>query len=113
MADLALGDQFVGRGPGGVGHRLHADAHDAVVLLHGIDDGVGLVDGLGHRLFAVDVLAGAGGVDGHLGVPVVGRGDADHVHLLEVEHLAVVLDDVLLVVGVQADLLGGGVKTLR
>ncbi len=85
VADRALRDRFVGHEPGGVGHRLHADGHDAVVLDHGIDDGVGLGDGLGHGLFAVDVFLGGGGVDADLGVPVVRRGDADHVDLLEVQ----------------------------
>ena len=72
-----------------------------------------LGDGLGHRLFAVDVLAGRGGVDRHLGVPVVGRGDADDIDFVQIEELAIVLDDVLLVVGVEADLLGGRIETLQ
>ena len=33
VADVAAPDAVVGRPPGRVGHRLHADGHDAVVLL--------------------------------------------------------------------------------
>ncbi len=112
VADLALADQVVGHQPGGVGHRLDADGHHPVVLDHGIDDGVGLVDGLGHRLLAIDVLAGLGGVDAHLGVPVVGGGDADDIDFFQLEQLAIVLDDVLLVIDVQTDLLRRGIQAL-
>src|SRR5207237_7661399 len=58
VADLAVANNLVGLAPGRVGHGLHADRHDAVVLVHGIDDGMGLIDGPGHGLFAVDILAG-------------------------------------------------------
>ena len=60
-------------------------------------DPAGLVDGVGHRLFAVDVLAGLHGVDRHLGVPVVGGGDQDDVDILAIEELPVVLGDAVLV----------------
>ena len=42
------------------------------------------------RLLAVHVLAGVAGVDRHQGVPVVRDGDDHRVHVLAVEHLAVV-----------------------
>ncbi len=102
VADLAGLDVIVGGQPGRVGHRLHADRHDLVLLLGGVDDGDRLGDRARHRLFHVDVLAGVHGVQGHAGVPVVGRGDADHVHVLLVENDAVVLADVFLVSLVQA-----------
>ena len=104
VADFAVADHLVGLVPGRVGHRLHADCHDAVVLLHGIDDGVGLVDGAGHRLLAVDIFAGGGGVDGHLGMPVIGRGDADNIDFLQFQDMAVVFGDVLFIVGLEAAL---------
>src|SRR5262249_39841139 len=40
------------------------------------------------RLLDVDVLAGGAGEHGHQGVPVVGRGDDDGVHVAVVEELA-------------------------
>ena len=68
-----------------------------LVLFAGLGDSAGLVDRVGHRLFAVDVLARLHGVDGHLGVPVVGRGDQDSVDVLAIEEPAVVLGDAVLV----------------
>ena len=112
VADLALGDHLVGHAPAGVGGRLHAHGEDLLGLLGRLGDAAGLVDRVRHRLFAVDVLAGLHGVDRHLGVPVVGRGDQDDVDVLVVKDLAVVLGDAVLVFafGVQAAFLGGVVK---
>ncbi len=61
---------------------------------------------MGHGLFAVDVLAGAGGIDGHGGVQVVGGGDDDKVDVLVFEQAAVVA------VGLGAGALGGALGAL-
>ncbi len=53
------------------------------------------------RLLDIDILARLAGVDGLQGVPVVGCGDDDGVHVLEFEQLAVVLEPL----GAGADLL--------
>ena len=49
-------------------------------------------DGARQRLFDIDVLAGVERVDGHLRVPVVGRGDQHHVHLLHFQQRAMVFE---------------------
>src|SRR5262249_28068822 len=64
----------------------------------------------GHWLLAVDVLLRLHRVDRHLGVPVVGRGDADDVDIFLIEYGAVVLADVLGVVLIDAAAFGGGVE---
>ena len=106
MADLAAFDEFVGLEPGWVGHRLHADSHDLLVLLHRVDDRLGFLDRLGHGLFAIDVLPRGCGINGHLGVPVIGRSDADDVDVLQIQQLAIVLGHVRLVVDVNPKFLG-------
>src|SRR5205807_9710632 len=110
VADVTTADALVGVAPGRIGHRLHADGHDRVVPAGGVDDGVSLIDRLGHWFFAVDVLAGGGGVDRHLGVPVVRRGDAHDIDFLQVEDAAIILGDVGLVVVAEAALVGGKVQ---
>ena len=112
VADLPLGDHLVGHAPARIGGRLHAHGEDLLGLLGRLGDAAGLVDRVGHRLFAVDVLAGLHGVDRHLGVPVVGRGDQDDVDVLVVEDLAIVLGDAVLVFAfpVQPAFLGGVVE---
>src|SRR5262245_4943787 len=112
LADVPGPDVLVGQPPCRVGHRLHADGHHLAGLLPGIDDGVGLGDRPGHRLFAVHGLAGHQGVDRLPGVPVVGSGDADDVHVLLFEDDAVVLGDVLLVALGDAAALRGRVEAL-
>ena len=47
-----------------------------------------LLDAVGQRLLAIDVLAGLAGQDGDDRVPVVGRGDDDRVDVLAIEDLA-------------------------
>ena len=97
VADLPVGDHLVGHAPARVGGRLDAHREDLLGLLGRLGDPAGLVDRVRHRLFAVDVLAGFHGVDRHLGVPVVGRGDQDDVDIFVVKDLAVVLGDAVLV----------------
>ena len=75
---------------------LRAHLEDAAGSLHRLADHAALVDRQRQRLFAVHVLAGRQRVDGDLDVPVVGRADGDRLHVLAVEHLAVVLIDLAL-----------------
>ena len=102
VADLAFGDHLVGHAPARVGGGLNADGEDLLGPLDRLGDLAGLVDRVGHRLFAVDVLAGLHRVDRHLGVPVVGRGDQDGVDILAVEDLAIVLGDAILVLALRS-----------
>ena len=110
MPDPTVANHLVGHEPGGIGHRLHAHGHDAVQFLHSVDDRLGFVDGTGHRFFAINILAGLGGFDGHFGVPVIGRGDADHVDFLQIEQFAEVFGDVSGVVRFKSAFFGGGIK---
>ena len=52
----------------------------------------GLLDGVAHRLFEIDVLAGLDGVDGHACVPVIGSGDQNGIDLGIAENVLVLLD---------------------
>src|SRR5262249_43991766 len=112
VAEFPGADVLVGGLPGGVGHRLHADRDRPAVLHRGIDYHDGFADGLGHRLFHVDVLALLHGVDRHASVPVVGRGDAHHVYVLVVQNGAIVLRDAALA-GIHRDAagLGAGIQS--
>ena len=109
VADLARGHHVVGHLPDRLGGRLDADGEDLLGPGLGLGDPPGLVDGVAHRLLAIDVLAGVHRVDGHLGVPVVGRADHDGVDVLGGEDLAIVLGDQRAVV-LQAAELGDGVE---
>ena len=69
---------------------LDADLRDAFGCAHGLDDGEAFVDRVGHGLFEIDVLARGGGIDGHAGMPVVGRRDDYGIEGLIVEQAAVI-----------------------
>ena len=103
VADLALGDHLVGHLPARVGGRLDAHREDPIGLLHRLGNPACLVDGVGHRLFAVDVLAGFHGVDRHPGVPVVRRGDQEAVDVLALQQAAVILGDPVLVLALRIE----------
>ena len=76
---------------------LRPDLDDAAGLLGDPADLLALVDGQGHRLLAVDVLARPHGVDADLRVPVVGCADDHGVDILAVEDLTIILVDVRLI----------------
>src|SRR4029077_70173 len=61
---------------------LHAALQYLFAGAHRIRKCRALLDGVGDRLFKVDVFAGGYGVDGHAHMPMVGRGDNDSVQLL-------------------------------
>ena len=78
---------------------LGAHLHDPPrLLLHPANE-FALVDRQRERLLAVDVLAGEHRLHDGLRVPVVGRGDVDHVHVLAFQDPPVVVVDVGLPTG--------------
>ena len=68
-------------------HRslLRADLNDPAVFRLGFDDASSLLEIVGERLLAVDVLAGLAGRDRDRYVPVVRGRDDDRVHVLSIE----------------------------
>ena len=88
FAEAAIADDFAGFAEAGVGALLAAGLEDAVVFGDGGDHGAAFGDREGEGLFAVDILAGAGGLDGGDGVPVVGKGDEDGVDIGRSEDVA-------------------------
>ena len=78
---------------------LRPDLHHALGAAHRLDHAEAVLDGVGHGLFHVDVFAGLDRIDGHLGVPVVRRGDENGLEGFILQQLLVV------VVGLSA---GGG-----
>ncbi len=75
---------------------LGTHLHDALVTLRGLKHGAALVNGRGERLLDIDILPGLAGQHGGQGMPVVGRGNEHHIHVLAVEHAAEVLHRVRL-----------------
>ena len=73
-----------------VARGLRPDLQHLAVPLDRVAQLDGLLDGVRHRLFDIDVLAGRHGVDGDLAVPVVGRGDQHGVDVVAFEQLAIV-----------------------
>ena len=57
---------------------------------HGFDHLKSFLDGVAHRFLDVDVLAGLAGVDGDLGVPVIGRGHDHRVDILVFQQTLIV-----------------------
>ena len=92
---VAVGGAFHQRdGPENLGIDDFASLHVSLglsILMAQLKDDVGAVDGVvdcqglffcaGHAFLAVDMHARGHGVEGHLRVPMVGRGDDDGVHL--------------------------------
>ena len=64
---------------------------DALVVLHGLDDGLLFGDGAGQRLLAVNVLLVPGGLDGHQGVPMVRHGQHDGINVGPRHQFAVIV----------------------
>ena len=73
---------------------LATHLQDAVVSTHGTLYGQSLGDGIGQRLLQIDVLAGLERMDGHEGMPVVGRGNLDGIDILTLEHTLILFIDV-------------------
>ena len=75
-------DELADLGIGVIGHVLRAHLHDPLVFLGLLAELPGQVHlrPVRQRLLAIDVLAGANGVDGLRGVMAVGRGNAHRVN---------------------------------
>ena len=69
---------------------MRTDLEHALVSKAGVHHAPGLVDGVTHGLFDVDVLALLHGVDGDGRVPVVGSGHHHRVDVAALDQLAVV-----------------------
>src|SRR5712664_2608066 len=88
-ADDAVGEKLFGFGTNDGADALRTDLHDAAGLLRGSDHGDAVGGGMGHGLFAVDIFAGADGVDDHLLVPMIGDGGDQAVDFLVIEEIFV------------------------
>jgi hypothetical protein len=64
---------------------------NSLVLAHGLHHQPPLADRQARRLLGIDILAGLADVDADQGVPMVGSGRDDRVHILAFQELAVVL----------------------
>src|SRR5262249_38570811 len=91
LADAAIAHELAGQPEAGVGALLRADLEYMSRLLDHTKDRLPLGDGQRQRLLAVDVLALAHRLDGHEGVPMVGRGDEDGAQVLAGEQFAEVV----------------------
>ena len=91
LADAAGADQLDRQAEHAaeIGSLLAAGLQDAAGVLDRLLDRQRLGDGQRQRLLAVDVLAGLEGLDGDLGMPVVGRGDEQAIERLVVDEVAV------------------------
>src|SRR6266568_203793 len=88
-ADDAVGEKLFGFGANDGADALRTDLHDATGFFCGGDHRHAIGGGMGHGLFAVDVFAGADGVDDDLFVPMVGDGGDEAVDFLVVEKIFV------------------------
>lgn len=83
LADLAAPDEGGGLAPDGVGESLRSDLEDAPGAAHLAHQFLDLIElpPVGERLFAIDVLAGADGLEGVGDVVVVGGAYDYGVHI--------------------------------
>ncbi len=70
------------------GALLGSHLHLLAVLAHGLEEQRTFSRVVATGLFYIDVLASLQSVDGHWGVPVIGRGDGDGVDVFLFENLA-------------------------
>src|SRR6267143_528555 len=88
-ADDAVGEKLFGLGAEDGTDALRTNLHDAAGFFCGSDHGDSVGGGMGHRLFAVDVFAGADGVDDNLVVPMIGDGGDEAIDFFVVEQIFV------------------------
>jgi hypothetical protein len=88
LADAAVADQRAGEAEDARGALLRAELEDAFVALHFFAQSPVFGEVEAHRLFEIDVLAGADGGDGRENMPVIGRSDEDGVNVLPGEQFA-------------------------
>ena len=89
-AELSRVENFFGFGIKDGTNALAANLQDAIPLLHRVHHGKAIFHGVGHRFFAVDVLAGSTGVHNHFAMLVVHGGDNDGVHIFTVQNASIV-----------------------
>ena len=92
VAHRARGHQFRGLLEVAAGSLHGARLHYAIILARRLDHFQAFVDALAGGLLHVDILAGLAGFHRHVGVPVVGRSDANRVDGAVRDHLAKVLN---------------------
>jgi hypothetical protein len=93
LADGALGEELLGFGADDGADALRANLHDLAGIFEGFHHFDAILRGVGHRLFAVDGLAGTDRVDDDLLVPMIGDGGEDAVDFLVVEEIFVAARD--------------------
>jgi hypothetical protein len=81
VADPTVADDGCGAAESGLRALLGSGLDDPPRAAGDIYHGATLDDGKGHRLLAIDILAGLHRGDGHGGVPVVGGGDEHDVQV--------------------------------
>jgi len=90
LADHAVGDGLACLPPLVAGSGLRAHLEDALGLLHGTDQLLDLLIGMAHGILEIDILAMIHGIEGDFGVPMVGRGDDDCIHVRTVQDFPVI-----------------------
>src|SRR6266852_6174580 len=88
-ADDAVGEKFFGFGANDGADALRTNLHHAAGFFRGGDHGDAVGGGMRHGFFAIDIFAGADGVDDHLLVPMVRNGGDETVDFLVVEEIFV------------------------
>jgi hypothetical protein len=78
--------------PAGITAALGAVLHDASVFAGGFDQDATFFDVVAEGFFDINILAGLAGPDRHQRMPVVRRGDAEHVEVFVFESLADILN---------------------
>ena len=89
-AQLAGPDGPIGAGVAVVAHPLDADLHLETRLPDPPNHLLGFGNGVGHGLFAIDVLSRIQCVQGLPVVPVLRRGDDDVIHVLHLQQVPMV-----------------------
>ena len=102
LADEAVADDLRRLAEGRLRALPGAGLPDALVLLHGFDNGLLLGNGAGQRFLAVNVLLVPGGFDGDQGMPMVRHGQHHGVNVLARHHLAVIVVGLAVLVLVMA-----------
>src|SRR5262249_38206890 len=92
FSDLAGADDFAGLLEMNAGALHRAGLHDPAVLSRGLDHLAAFFYSDADRFLDVDIFAVLAGFDGHVGVPVIGRGNADNVDAFVVEDFAEIGD---------------------
>src|SRR5581483_1736242 len=89
-ADIAPLNQVHSTLKMGPASLLHPTLENAVGLVHSLNQLRALVDGMGNRLFQINVLSGSERITRHPDVPVIRSGDDDGIDIVLAEHLAIV-----------------------